>query len=64
MYGKYSTRWCAVFFVHTSIDSALSVVLYFLVVRLGMISSSTRIAAIFGDQDISKCLYSLFPVME
>ena len=54
----------AVFFVHTSIGSTLSVILYFLVVWLGAIFSSTQTAAIFGDQDISKCLYNLFLVVE
>ena len=29
-----------------------------------MICSSTQIAAIFGDQDISKCLYNTFLVIE
>ena len=43
----------AVFFVHTSIGSALSVILYFLVVWLGVIFSGTQTAAIFSDQDIT-----------
>ena len=38
---------------------ALSVILYFLVVCLEAISSSTQTAVIFGDQDISKCSYDL-----
>ena len=46
----------AVFFIHTSIGSALTVILYFLVVWLGAIFSSTQTTAIFSDQDISKCL--------
>ena len=54
----------AVFFIHTSIGSALSVILYFLVIWLRAIFSSTQTAAIFGDQDISKCLNSLFLVIE
>ena len=54
----------AIFFVHTSIGGALSVILYFLVVWLGAIFSSTQTAAIFSDQDISKCLYNLFLVVE
>ena len=52
------------FFVHTSIDSALSVILYFLVVWLGAIFSSHQIAVIFGDENISKCSYNLFLVVE
>ena len=51
----------AVFFIHTSIGGALSVILYFLVVWLGAIFSSTQTA---GDQDISKCLNNLFLVVE
>ena len=54
----------AVFFIHTSIGSALSVILYFLVIWLRAIFSCTQTAAIFGDQDISKCLNSLFLVIE
>ena len=54
----------AVFFVHTSIGSALSVTLYFLVIWLGVMFSSTQTATIFGDQDISKCLYNLSLVVE
>ena len=54
----------AVFFIHTSIGSALTVILYFLVVWLEAIFSSTQTAAIFSDQDISKCLTNLFLVLE
>ena len=36
--------------------------MHFLVVWLGAIFSSTQTAAIFSDQDISKCLYNLQPV--
>ena len=54
----------AVFFIHTSIGGALSVILYFLVVWLGAIFSNTQTTVIFGDQDISKCLYNLFLVVE
>ena len=43
----------AVFFIHTSIGGALSVILYFLVVWLGAIFSGTQTAAIFSDQDIT-----------
>ena len=43
---------------------ALSVILYFLVIWLGGIFSSTQTAAIFGDKDISKCLTNLFLVVE
>ena len=39
-------------------------ILYFLVVWLGAIFSSTQTAAIFSDQDISKCLTNLFLVVE
>ena len=45
-----------VFFVHTS--------KYFLVIWLGVIFSSTQTVAIFGHQDISKCSYNLFLVVE
>ena len=38
---------------------ALSIILYFLVIWLGAIFSSTQTAAIFGDKDISKCSYNL-----
>ena len=53
-----------VYFVHTSIGSALSVILYFLVSWLRTIFCSTQTAAIFGDQDVSKCLYNLFLVVQ
>ena len=39
----------AVFFIHTSIGGALTVILYFLVVWFRAIFSSTQTAAIFGD---------------
>ena len=54
----------AAFFIHSSIGSALTVILYFLVVWLGAIFSSTQTAVIFGDQDISKCLTNLFLAVE
>ena len=54
----------AVFFIHTSIGGALTVILYFLVVWLREIFSSTQTTAIFGDQDISNCLTNLFVVVE
>ena len=38
----------AVFFIHTSLGSALTVILYFLVIWLGAIFSSTQTAATFG----------------
>ena len=60
--SRYPPR--AVFFVHTSIGGALNVILYFLVVWLRTIFSSTQTAAIFGDKDISKCLYNLFLAVE
>ena len=58
------TPQSAVFFIHTSIDGALTVILYFLVIWLGAIFSSTQTAAIFGDHDTSKCLTNLFLVVE
>ena len=54
---------CCIFRTHTQ-GGALTVTLYFLVVWLGVIFSSTQTAAIFGDQDISKCLTDLFLVVE
>ena len=54
----------AVFFIHTSIGGALSVILYFLIIWLRVILSSTQTAAIFGDQDINKCVYNLSLVVE
>ena len=55
-------KYC-IFHTHKQ-GGALSVILYFLVVWLGAIFSSTQTAAIFGDQDISKCLTNLFLVIE
>ena len=52
------------FFIHTSVGSTLSVILYFLVVWPRAIFSSTQTAAIFGDQDINQCLNNLFLVIE
>ena len=54
------------YFLYTQayLGGALSVILYFLVVWLGAIFSSTQTAAIFGDQDISKCLYNQFLSIE
>jgi len=46
----------AVFFIHTSIDGALIVIMYFLVVWLGATFLSGQIAAIFAHQDVSECL--------
>ena len=43
---------------------ALNVILYFLVVWLRVIISSTLTAAIFSDKDISKCLTNLFLAIE
>ena len=43
---------CCVFCTHKQ-GGALSVILYFLVVWLGAIFSSTQTAAIFSDQDIT-----------
>ena len=54
---------CCIFRTHKQ-GGALSVILYFLVVRLGAISSSAQTAAIFGDRDISKYLTNLFLVIE
>ena len=41
---------CCVFHTHKQ-GGALSVILYFLVVWLGVIFSGTQTVAIFGDQD-------------
>jgi len=49
----------AVFFIHTSIGSALSDklrILYFLFIWLGVTFSNTWIAAIFARQDVSEFL--------
>ena len=54
---------CCSFCTHKQ-GGALSVILYFLVVWLGVIFSSTQTAASFGDQDISKCSYNLFLVVQ
>ena len=53
-----------VFFLHTSLGGALTAMLYFLVIWLGVTFSSTQTAEIFGDQDISKCLTTLFLAVE
>ena len=57
----FASRYPRVLYFHThkhSIGGALSdIILYFLVVWLGAISSSAQTAVIFGDQDISKCLF-------
>ena len=71
--AKYSTRrsrvlyifalrypLSAVFFVHTSIGTALSVLLYFLVILFGVIF----FVSTFGDRTISKLSYNLFVVVE
>ena len=55
-------RYC-IFRTHKQ-GGALSVILYFLVVWLGAIFSSTQTAVIFDDKDISKCSYNLFLVVE
>ena len=54
---------CCIFRTHKQ-GSALSVILYFLVIWLGAIFSSIQTAVIFSDQDISKCLTNLFLVVE
>ena len=54
---------CCIFHTHKQ-GGVLSVILYFLVVWLRAIFSSTQTAVIFGDQDISKCLTNLFIVVE
>jgi len=64
LYDSQDTHPSAVFFIHTSIGDALSDILYFLVVWLGEIFCSSRAAANFSDQDISKCLNNLFLVVE
>ena len=43
---------------------ALSVILYFLVIWLRTIFSSTQTTVIFSNKDISKCSYNLFLVAE
>ena len=50
--------------MHTSIGGALTVILYFLVILLGVIFSSAQTAAIFSYQDYSECLDSIFLVVE
>jgi len=44
--------------------SEIGHVMYFLVVWLGEIFCSARIAASFGEHDINKCLNNLFIVLE
>ena len=68
--GLYKTKcklfkvtYC-IFFIHTSIGGALTVILYFLVVWLRAIFSSTQTAVIFGDKNTSKWLTNLFLVVE
>ena len=51
-------------FINNHCSQILTVILCFLVVWLGAIFSSTQTAAIFSDQDISKCSYNLFLVVE
>ena len=64
LYLPRDTPECCIFRTHKQ-GGALSVILYFLVVWLGGIFSSTQTAAIFGDKDISKCSYNnLFLVVE
>ena len=53
---------CVLYFSYT--QGALNGILYFLVVWLGEIFSSTQITVIFGDPDINKCLYNIFLVIE
>jgi len=64
LYDSRGTYPSAVFFIHTSIGSALCDILHFLVVWLGEIFCGSEAAANFSDQDISKCLHSLFLVVE
>ena len=59
LYLPQDTPECCIFCTHKQ-GSALSVLLYFLVVWLGAIFSSTQT----GDQDISKYLTNLFLVVE
>ena len=54
----------AAFFIHTSTGGALSVLLYFLVILLGVIFLGTQIASIFSYQTISKLSYNLFVLVE
>jgi len=64
LYDSWDMHRSAVFFIHTSIGSALSDILYFLIVWLREIFCSSQATANFGDQDISKCLNNLFLVVE
>ena len=50
--------------LYLPLDGALTAILYFLVVWLEATFYSTQTTAIFGDQDISKCLTNLFLVVE
>ena len=50
LYVPGDTPECCIFFVHTSIGEALSVLLYFLVILLGAIFLGTQITSLFGDQ--------------
>ena len=52
------------YFSYTQARRCLSVILYFLVVWLGAIFSSSQTAAIFDDKNINKCLTNLFLVVE
>jgi len=56
LYDSRDMHLTAVFFIHTSIGSVLSDILYFLIVWLGEIFCGSQVVANFGDQDISKCL--------
>ena len=51
-------------FVHTSLGSNLSVMLYLLVVLPGTLISSAWTTSIFSDQTISKCSHNLILVVE
>jgi len=60
LYDSRDMHPSAAFFIHTSIGSALSDILYFLVVWLGEIFCCSQATVNFGDQDISRCLNNLF----
>jgi len=60
LYDSRNTHPNAVFFIHTSIGSALSGILFFQVVWPRETFCSAQTAANFGEHDISKCLNYLF----
>ena len=63
LYLPQDTPEYCIFHTHKQ-GGALSVILYFLIIWLGAIFSSTQTAVIFGDKGIGKCLTNLFLVIE